>query len=183
MEYPKMGVVYDAQADSFILRLRSGFEAKARRMTEYMKAGLILPGQASVIAISGAMLPNPIGEGPVPRILKAVLGVGNLILDIDRSTHQAVDHAVEHRDEVRKKSGTVISTAPFLDPAYEHVSAVVYSPYNWVTHPENPGADLTLVHNEKATVKLPHGWLQNGDEYWREGDQLLSATHRRLIAA
>jgi hypothetical protein len=177
MEYPPMGKVYATPVESFILRLRSAFEEKARVMTEYMKAGPIQPGQATVIAISGALLPTAIGEGPVPRILKAILGVGNLVVDIDRRTGQIVSHSVEHRDEVEKKSGTVIKTAPFLDPAYLHISAVVYSACNWVTHPEKPGADFTVIHNENADTKLPRGWLQVGDEYWREGNQLHSATH------
>jgi hypothetical protein len=172
-----MGVVYDVPVDSFILRLRSAFETKAHAMTEYKKAGLIQPGQATVIAISGAVLPNPIGEGPVPRILKAMLGVGNLVVDVDRRTGQIVGHSVQHRDEVEKRSGTVISTAPLLDPAYSQISAVMYSPCTWVTHPEKPGNDFTVIHNENANVKLPHGWLQVGDEYWREGDELHSARH------
>jgi hypothetical protein len=54
MEYPPMGVVYDAPVDSFILRLRSAFETKARVMTEYLKAGPIQAGQVTVIAISSA---------------------------------------------------------------------------------------------------------------------------------
>jgi hypothetical protein len=177
MEYPPMGKAYDAPVDSFILRLRSAFETKARVMTGYMKAGPIQPGQAGVIAISGAMLPTAIGEAPVPRILKALLGVGNPVLKVDQRTSQIVGHSVEHRDEIEKKSRTVIRTNPFLDPAYSHISAVVYSASNWVTHPEKPGIDFTVVHNENANIKLPHGWLQVGDEYWREGDELHSATH------
>ena len=177
MECPPMGVAYDTPVDSFILRLRSAFETKARVMTKYLKAGPIQPGQATVIAISGAMLPTAIGEGPVPRILRAILGVGNLVVDIDRRTRQIVSDSVEHRDEVAKKSGTVIQTAPFLDPSYSHISAVVYSASNWVIHPEEPGIDFTVIHNEGANIKLPRGWLQVGDEYWREGYELHSATY------
>jgi len=174
MEDPPMGVVCDVPVDSFILRLRSAFETKARVMTDYMKAGPIQPGQATVIAISGALLPTAISEAPVPRIVKAILGVGNLTLDIDLSTRRVASHYAEHRDEVTKKSGAVVKTTPFLDPAYSDISAVAYSASNWVTHPNSPGVDFTMVHNEKADVKLAHGWLPLGDEYWREGDELHS---------
>jgi hypothetical protein len=176
MEYPPMGEAYDIPVDSFILRLTHAFYTKARKMSEYMKAGPIQPGQATVIAISGAMLPTAIGEGPVPRILKAILGVGNLVLHVEPSTGQVVSHSVEHHDEVDKKSGP-IKTDPFLDPAYSHISAVMYSPCDWVTHPEKPGPDFTVIHNENASIKLPRGWLQVGDEFWREGNELHSATH------
>ena len=175
MEYPPMGEAYDTPVDSFILRLRGAFETKARRMTDYMRAGLIQPGQATIIAISGGRLPTAIGEGPVPRILKAILGVGNLVLHVAPSAGQIVDHSVEHKDEVEKKSGP-IRTDPFLDPDYSHISAVVYSPCDWVTHPEKPGPDFTVIHNENASVKLPRGWLQVGDEFWREGNDLHSVT-------
>ena len=41
-----------------------------------------------------------------------------------------------------------------------------------MTHPEMPGPDFTVIHNDRADVKLPHGWLPVGYEYWREGDKL-----------
>jgi hypothetical protein len=178
MEYPPMGRAYDTPVDPFILRLRSAFETKARVMTEYIKTGLIQPGQATVIAIASALLPTAIGEGPVPRILKGLLGVRNLVLDIDRRTGQIVSHSVEHRDEVQKRSGSVVRTDPFLDPAYSHISAVVYSPCDWVTHPEKPGIDFTVIHNENADIKLPRGWLQVGYEYWREFERIYERTLR-----
>jgi len=171
-----MGVVYDAPVDSFVLRLRHAFETKAHVMASYMREGLVQPGQAEVIAISSALLPNAIGEGPVPRVLRAILGVGNLVLDVDRSTREILGRSVEHRDQVEKRSGTVIRTAPFLDGTYSHISAVVYTASDWVNHPERPGVDFTVIHNENANVKLPHGWLGVGEEYWREADELHSRT-------
>jgi hypothetical protein len=96
---------------------------------------------------------------------------------MDRFTSQIVGRSVEDRDAVEKKSGAVVNTAPFLDPAYSHISAMVYSASNWVTHPERPGIEFTVIHDENASVKLPRGWLQVGDEYWREGDKLCSAAH------
>ena len=59
-----MGMVHGIPVASFILRLRSAFEEKARKIKRYMESGPIQPGQATVIAISGAMLPTAIGEGP-----------------------------------------------------------------------------------------------------------------------
>lgn len=174
MEHLKLGVVYATPVDSFILRLRSAFGTKSALMSEYMKAGVIQPEQATVIAIGGCMLPTAIGEGPVPRIVQAMLAVGNLVLHLDRGTSRTVDHSIEHRDSVEKKSGSVVKTNTFLDSAYTHVSAVIYSPCDWVTHPERPGPDFTVIYNENATVQLPHNWLSGAQEYWREGDQLRS---------
>jgi hypothetical protein len=174
MEYPPMGIAFDAPVRSFILRLCSAFETKSRVMAEYTRTGSLKSGQAKVIAMSGAVLPAAIGEGPVPRILQSILGVGNLVLDIALRIGETVGHSVEHRDEIQKKSGAAINTAPFLDHAYSHISAVIYSPCDWVTHPVKPGPDFTVIHNDNADVKLPYGWLSIGDEYWREGDKLHS---------
>ena len=183
MEYPPMGIAYDVPVKSFILRLRGAFEAKARIMADYRATGSVQPVQAQVIAISGAVLPTAIGEGPVPRILQAILGVGNLVLDVSQRTGEIVGHSVEHRDEVQEKSGAAINTAPFLDHAYSHISAVIYSASCRVNHPPVPGPDFTVIHNDNADVKLPHGWLPIGDEYWREGDKLHSERHSTPVDA
>ena len=183
MEYPPMGIAYDVPVKSFILRLRNAFETKVRIMAEYRTTGSVQPGQAQVIAISGAVLPTAIGEGPVPRILQAILGVGNFVLDIARGTREIAGHSVEHRGEVQKKSGAAINTAPFSDQAYSHISAVIYSASCWVNHPPVPGPDFTVIHNGNAVVKLPHGWLPIGDEYWREGDKLHSERHPTPVDA
>jgi hypothetical protein len=177
MEYPPTGVVSGAPVKAFVLRLRNAIEAKAAVMGKYLTDGLIRPDQATVIGISGAILPNATGEGPIPRILQATLGVGNPVLNIDRNTSQIVSHHVEHREEVSKRSGALIKTDPFLDPAYAHISAVIYSASCWVNHPTPPGSDFTVIHNENANVKLPRGWLPVGDEYWRDNDQLHSIRH------
>jgi hypothetical protein len=113
-------------------------------------------------------------EAVMPRIVRAFLGVGDPVLHLDRNTYQIVDHSVEHRDAAEKKNRAIMKTDPFLDPAYAHVSAVIYSACNWVSHPEPPGADFTVVHNEKAKVKLPRRWIPEAAEYWRENDQLRS---------
>jgi hypothetical protein len=103
MEYPQMGIAYHVPVKSFILRLRGAFDTKAHIMAGYTRTGSVQPGQAQVIAISGAVLPTASVEGPVPRILQAILGVGNLVLDVAQRTGEIVGHSVEHRDEVQKK--------------------------------------------------------------------------------
>lgn len=173
MEYQELGTAYKVPVDPFILRVRSAFETKARLMVEYAKAKIIQRGQATVIAIGGCMLTG-IGDGIPPRIVRAILGVGSQVLHLDRNTREVVDRSIEHRDVVEKKNKAIVKTNPFLDPAYAHVSAVIYSACNWVSHPDLPGGDFTVIYNENANVTLPHGWLQEAEEFWREEDQLRS---------
>jgi len=174
--YPPRIGGYDVPVDTFILRLRSSFEDKARKMTGYIDGRLIQPGQATVIAISGALLPSAIGEGPgpvpVPRVVQAFVGVGNLVLDVDPKTRETVSRSVAHHDEIRKTSGGPVATDPFIGHAYSHISAVAYSASDWATDPERPGTEFVLIHNDNATVRLPRGWLSAGVEYWRENSEL-----------
>jgi hypothetical protein len=172
MEYPPLGIAYDTPVLPFILRLRNAIEAKAKVFAKYITDGLIKPDQATVIAVSGALLPTAIGEALVPRIVQATLGIGNPVLNIVPRTGEIVDRSVEDRREIQKHSGAAVSTDVFLNESYAHVSAILYSASCWVNHPEAPGCDFTLIHNDKANVPLPQGWFPIGDEYWRRGSQI-----------
>jgi hypothetical protein len=83
--------------------------------------------------------------------------VGNPVFDVEldakwpRRDSQIVSQYIGRRVGVKKESGEVIRTDPFTDPAYSHVSAVVYSPCHWMTHPETLGTDFTVIHNERPT--------------------------------
>jgi hypothetical protein len=81
---------------------------------------------ATVIAVSGAMLPYRIEGQPIPYIVRAVLGVNNLVLDLDRDSMKIVGRSAEHRDEVKKASAAPVKTDLFLSDHYAHVSAVLY---------------------------------------------------------
>jgi hypothetical protein len=114
---------------------------------------------------------HPVTEQPIPRIVRAALGIRNLNLEIEKNRSPAsgragVGYSLEHRNEVRKRNDTPVGTDIFLTSAYSHVSALIYSPADWVNTPFEPGAEFVVVHNENATTRLPHGWLSAGDEYW-----------------
>jgi hypothetical protein len=166
LQAPEPGKVYSIPDNDYVLRLRSSFEDKAAKIEGYMKRGYIRDGQAAVIAISGALLEFRFSELPIPRLVRALFGVGNPIVELDRETGSTVGHSVEHRDRVAKVGGAAVQTDPFLNPAYAHVSAVMYTPSCWVCHAFKPGEDFTVVHNPQAMVPLPDGWLPAGDEYW-----------------
>jgi hypothetical protein len=177
VEDSALGVASDTPVATFILRLRSAFEAKAKIIAGYIDDGLIKSGQGTVIAISGAMLPTAFSDSLPPRVVRALLGVGNIVLDLNTESGKIVGQSLEHRDQVTKKSGAAVTTFPFDNPAYRHISAVAYSCSNWVTYSEKAGVDFTVIHNENADVKLRRGWLNAGHEYWRENDQLQSTDH------
>jgi hypothetical protein len=163
--------------DQFVLRLRTAIEAKAAQLKRHVAKGYVKSSHATVIAVSGAMLPYRIEGQPIPYIVRAVLGVGNLVLEFDRATMESVERSAEYRDEVKKASAASVKTDLFLNDDYSHVSAVLYSPACWVMHPTIPGAEFTVVHNPRATNPLPNGWLELGDEYWLDGSDLRHVRH------
>ncbi len=144
---PTPGEAFKVPTDAFVLRLRSVIEDKAAQLKKHADRGLIKDGQASIIAISGIRLQHSFSELPVPRIVRSVLGLGDLVLEIDRKSNTISGRSVEYRDQVERQKGeqiVPIKTDVFRHAAYAHISAVIYSYSNWVSHIA-PGADFTLV--------------------------------------
>ncbi len=96
------------------------------------------------------------------------------MLHLDRNSGAIVDRSLEHREEIQKRNGEPVRIDPFLDPAYAHISGVLYSSSDGVNRAKQPSDNFTVIYNENADVKLPRGWLHAGEEYWREGNQLHS---------
>ncbi len=163
--------------DQFVLRLRTAIESKAEQLKRHTADEYVKASHATVVAVSGAMLPYRIDGQPIPYVVRAVLGVGNLILEFDRATMKSLGRSAEYRDEVKKSSTASVKTDPFLSDDYSHVSAVLYSPACWMMHPETTGAEFIIVHNPRATNPLPDGWLELGDEYWLDGSGLRHVRH------
>lgn len=163
---PLPGEVFTVPIDAFVLRLRTAIGAKILKLRQYIESGTISFRDAAIIAVSGGRLPFRFTEGPVPNIVRAVLGVGSPIVEINRATKKIVGRSIEYRDQVMKKSEHPVDTDVFFRDESAHVSAVLYSSADCVNHPKSPGSDFVLVHNPKAFEPIAYRWLQTGDEYW-----------------
>ena len=175
---PLPGEVFTVPIDAFVLRLRTAIGAKILKLRQYIESGTISFRDAAIIAVSGGRLPFRFNEGPVPNIVRSVLGVGSPIVEINRVTTKIVGHSIEYRDHVMKKSEHPVDTDVFFRDESAHVSAVLYSSADCVNHPKRPGSDFVLVHNPKAFVPIAYRWLPTGDEYWLDKS---SATLRSRI--
>lgn len=165
---PPPGKVYSVPTDAFVLRLCNVTQNKMGKYAGYIEKGMILPGDATIIAISGGRLPFRFAELETPSIVRALFGVGWPVVEIDRATRKIVDGFVEHRNHVVKQSNERVSTDVFLRKESAHVSAVLYSASDCVNHPARPGDDFILVHNPNALVPVPETWLSVGAQYWIE---------------
>jgi len=175
---PQPGQVFNVPADDFVLRLRNAIDEKILKLRQYIDDGTIPTGDAAIVAISGGRLPFRFNEGPIPSVVRTLLGAGSPVLEIDLKAREIVGRYVEQRDHVVKKSGAPVDTDLFLRDTSSHVSAVLYSSADCVNFPEKPGNDFVVVHNPKAAVPIRLRWLPVGNEYWF--DELSATLHSRI---
>jgi hypothetical protein len=165
-------IVFWVPRQEFVLRLRAAVQEKSTKLLQYLRDKTIPSGEATIIAVSGGRLPFRFQDYPVPNIVQAVYGVGNLQVHIAVESNTVLGTSIEYRDHVVKKSKARVPTDFFLQPESAHVSAVLYSASDCVNYPEEPGTEFILVHNPKASVPLPHHWLPVGTQYWMDGKEL-----------
>jgi hypothetical protein len=178
LQYPEMAKVYKYNPDGVVLRLRSVIRDKSIKLRKYIENGIIKPGQATVIAISGATLPRRWSGMFPPEIVRAVYPANNPVIEINRKTKALSDSYVEYRNRVQKSRGAEVATDVFLDSEFAHISAVLYGEADWINQSSPPGADFKIVHNSTAVTSLPDGWFPAGNEYWwRDGARLESRRH------
>jgi hypothetical protein len=166
MSEPPEGPPFDIPIDDFVLGLRSAISGKVSKLQKYIDDGTISAEDPAIIAVSGARLPFRHNEGPTPNIVRALLGVGSPVLEMNPRIREVIGRSVGHKARVSKKSGNLVNTDPFLQDECAHVSAVIYSSADCVNFPKRPGDDFVLVHNPKATVSIARRWLPIGKEYW-----------------
>ena len=178
LQYPELNKVYDYQSEGVLLRLRSAIQEKSVKIQQYIGKGIITPDQATVIAISGLILPYRYSGIFPPEIVRSVYPTGNPVVEINRETGVVIGSHVEYRDQIKKSMGAEVATTVFLDPTFAHISAVLFGEAGWVDPSSPAGAEFKLVHNATAAVKLSNSWFPVGDEYWwREGGQLERRRH------
>jgi hypothetical protein len=169
------GLVVAVPDDQIILRLRNAIDEKLGRFRAYEARGWVAPAEPVLIAISGAALPWRWAERDIPRIVRTVLPIGDDVLHISINDRKVVGRTHEYRPHVVKASGSQVTTNLFLDEAYSRISGVMFCYSDALNRPAQPGPDLTLVLNPKASAPLVPGWLHFGWEYWVEADTV----HRR----
>jgi hypothetical protein len=178
LQYPEMMKAYSYDPDGVVLRLRSVIQDKSKKLQQYIEDGIIKPGHATVIAISGVILPHRFSGIFPPEIVRAVYPANHPVIEIDRTTNVRSDSYIEYRDRVQKHLGAEVATDVFLDPKFAHVSSVIYSAATWVDPSNPPGSDFKIVHNSTACTPLPDGWFPAGTEYWwRDGGRLEFRQH------
>lgn len=154
------------------LRLLSAFTEKSGIFERYRKNGVVRSNDACVVAINAASIPGVYLETTIPRIIRALLEVGDEMFVIDTSTGRVVERTHAHQPTVTKRSGSLVSQGMFFNGSHAHISACLYSAVDIMTQPVRHGRELILLHNPTASSPLPQGTIQRGREYWVDRGRL-----------
>jgi hypothetical protein len=162
------GNVAPVPEDEIILRYTQSIEDKWQKYLKYRTGQVVAPGDAYVVAVTGAYLHFPTDDVGPPWIAKPLFG----ICDYQRIIQVGV--GVVHEGwgaapERQKPSGAKIEADLFLSPKRAGISAVLFSPHDVKNRPEVNGrpplSDLHLIHNPFATTPLKRGTVPCGKEW------------------
>ena len=170
-QFPQTGVgtTYDTPNAEMLLRWTGAFRNKREKYKTYAADGTTAPGEACVIAISGAQLSNfwPASHGisQMPWCVEVVFPIGPLQVEFLAGRDDTKwGHA--ERYEVRNKSGQPVSLYPFISPECSGISALITSDTAcspdltlplYIAH--NPLANVTNDHSDYSGIRLRSGRL------------------------
>lgn len=137
--------------DQFILRLRNSIETKRLQREKRLRDGTLAASDPFIIAINASEIDCARLERFVPDIVYAVLPFGDSYLTIEVPSGREVGGGHHRREEILKRSGNPVTTTVFQDPAYDWISAILYSDWDEVNRRDEPGAGITVIRNPRAT--------------------------------
>jgi hypothetical protein len=161
----KMNTLEGLPEDEILLRYCSAIQTKYDSYKRYLECGVVGSKDAYVIAVNGCKIEQAFIEFHVPRILKAVLPIGDMQLTIEPITKSVIDQRHKYKPAIKKQSGSEVKTDLFLNPEYSGVSGIIYS---WVNYANSdPNKDhWFFIHNPLANNQIPTGFLRIGYEYY-----------------
>ncbi|RDV04501.1 hypothetical protein [Undibacter mobilis] len=152
--------------EAILLRWMTAFNAKWKKLLGYQQKGIVRPNDAYVIAINGRMLgafPETSGITRMPFGLETTFPVGPLAHRMNPETALLGPAFISERYAIPNANEAEVPTTPFLDLAYEGVSALIGSSSD---RTNGKPLDLHVVHNPLARVRLPLGSLGGQENEW-----------------
>lgn len=154
--------------EKVLLRWTAAIKEKMEKGRGYLEKGIIQTEDPYVIVVNDALL-NARGGflhgiSQKPFVVEATLAVGPIQVTIDRNTLETLGTGHQHRTHVINHNQARVPADTFFDPKYQHVSAVMGTSLRipdvrgeaWPNH---------LVHNQRASVPVPHGFIPAGEEW------------------
>jgi len=154
VEESELGLVRPVPDEPIMLRLTHAIFQKCEKHKNYVDRGLVAESNPYVIALNAARIPSASKERMVPRIVRALFGIGPEIVLIDRHSGAIRQGGHGSKPLATKGSGHSVPMTFFLDERSSAVSAIIYSCVDAFNCPQHPGDDMLIVHNPKARNKI-----------------------------
>ena len=154
------GQVNSISQNPILLRITNGFYTKAMKFKSYIEKGIVDLNDFCIIAIDFSAAPNAdiIDKENMPAINKALLGFGDLVMEIPidmTNGRQAgeVQTKYSRQTEIKKNSGTIIPTTHFLNEDFAFISGVISNSRSFTSKPCN-GRKLKFLSNPFGKNKI-----------------------------
>lgn len=139
------------------------------RVKGYLSTGLVSEGDVYVIAVNGCQMRHgPFsalhGISQFPYAVEAVFPVGPYQIRLDPRTLEKLGEGHQMRFHIPKPNGTAVPSHAFLDPKYQHVSAIWAVDWNGASVIGN-SEPSALIHNPNAIQTLKRAFLSADDEF------------------
>lgn len=174
---PRIGTPMWVNEDSLTLRILTALDSKAKGCMTYRAQGVIEANDACVVAIGAGGLKSAYGWREIPRVVRAVYGLGEEQYEVDLETSQVVGWSIKAQDQVAKRSGETVSMRGFLDSTNSDVAGILYAWADEINRPPAAGPEFVFVNNPNAARPVSRGLFPFGREFWMEGDLLHRAVH------
>lgn len=148
----------DVPVEKIVLRYRSALDDKKLKYVRYLNRGIVSESDICIIAVSSMKIRQCLGSWP-PVIMRATHGLGNQYVVFARG-EGVVEEGIKSCTSLPKVNGPEIDTTFFLSGENNLISAVLYSDCSFFSYDFDLFKDSIFIHNPKACVPLPPGFLK-----------------------
>jgi type I restriction enzyme S subunit len=149
-----------------LLRWTAAFKEKWDKLQSYRKNGIVREGDAYVIAINGCQLgafPLNHGISQFPFAAEAVYCVGPLAVPVNTDSGKMGQAFITEQNSILNANAAPVPTSPFVDPAYEGVSAIIACSMD---RSDEASLPIDVIHNHFARVRVPERILGSEGDEW-----------------
>jgi len=157
-----------------ILRYSSAIADKYKKYIDYLEDGLVSTSDSYIIALNSCKIGiEAKGESSgLPRIVKAVLPVGDKVVTISEFSGPIVPWRYQYRPVIQRSRGGSVPSDLFLSDEYKGLSGILYAHSDVANRPNQAGEEFIFIHNPKTKQNpVPHDYFKLGIEYYVELDE------------
>ena len=157
-------IAQEVPVAQIILRICSALDEKKRKYAQYLAQGIVSENDICIIAVNSSKIDGASGSWP-PAIMRATHGLGSPYV-IFGQDDGIVGGGIKSCESIPKVNGEEIDTSFLLSEDNSLISAVLYSGCSFFSFPFDLFEESMLIHNPKARVPLPLGFIKRVEDIW-----------------